>query len=182
MNKKVLEIEELVKVDSSNIDMVGYSGDTTYVQFKNGGIYCYPKTQRQEFEALSKAQSVGSHFAKTYRNKDQYAKLDNTELKVQEKDAIVDLGKLLHGQVVLRDVMGKHITLVNSWNMDKEEAILLVGCHADQIAVIGNGEVAKIKAHLPGCKLYWKEDNKEVTREEVLADKRLDEDLNDKEV
>lgn len=81
MNKQTLEISDLVKVESSNIDMVGYNGDTTYVQFKNGSVYSYPKTDRKEFEALAKAESVGSHFAKTYRGKQDYQKLEDTVLK-----------------------------------------------------------------------------------------------------
>lgn len=81
MNKQTLEITDLVKVESSNIDMVGYSGDTTYVQFKNGSIYSYPKTSREEFEELAQADSVGSHFSRTYRGKQDYAKLENAVLK-----------------------------------------------------------------------------------------------------
>lgn len=85
---KKIEISDLVKVESSNINMVGYNEDTTYVQFKNGSVYSYPKTTREEFEKLAGAQSVGSYFAKSYRNKEDYSKLEDTVLvkdtKVQD--------------------------------------------------------------------------------------------------
>lgn len=82
MNKKTIELQNLVAVQSSNIGMVGYdeANLTTYVQFKNGAIYSYPKTEPQEYEALSKANSVGSHFAKTYKSKQDFVKLEDVVL------------------------------------------------------------------------------------------------------
>lgn len=83
MNKKTIELQNLVAVQSSNIGMVGYDETnlTTYVQFKNGSVYSYPKTEPQEYEALSKANSVGSHFAKTYKSKQDFVKLEDVVLK-----------------------------------------------------------------------------------------------------
>src|SRR5690606_32277819 len=79
--KNTLEISDLVKVESSNIDMVGFNEDTTYVKFKNGSIYSYPKTGREEFEHLKEASSVGSYFSKTFKLKSNFSKLENVELK-----------------------------------------------------------------------------------------------------
>lgn len=87
MEKKTVELEHLVKVESSNIDMVGFKDDETYVMFKNGGIYKYSDTDINEFQDLATAKSVGGHFAKSYRLKPDYEKLENTELKKKKMTA-----------------------------------------------------------------------------------------------
>jgi hypothetical protein len=83
-----IEISEFVKVESSNINMVGFEKDTTYVQFKNGSIYSYPETSQEEFERLSQAKSVGKYFALTYRNKENYNKLEDTILMKREEEKV----------------------------------------------------------------------------------------------
>jgi hypothetical protein len=86
MSKK-LEISDLVKVESSNIDMVGFNEDTTYVQFKNGTIYSYPETGKVEFDMLVNAKSVGSQFARSYRSKENFSKLEkDVELVAMESE------------------------------------------------------------------------------------------------
>ncbi len=96
--KKTIEISDLVKVESSNINMVGFNDGTTYVKFNNGTIYSYPDTSREEFEALASAKSVGSHFSKTYRNKDEYLKLEESLVLVKDtklQDAVKVLTEAL---------------------------------------------------------------------------------------
>ncbi len=82
--KKTIEISDLVKVESSNISMVGFNDGTTYVQFNNGTIYSYPDTSREEFEALANAKSVGSQFSKTYRSKSEFLKLEESLVLVKD--------------------------------------------------------------------------------------------------
>lgn len=81
MDKKTLELDSLVKVKSSNIELVGYKDNSTYVTFKSGKCYVYPNTSVDEFEQLVKAESVGSHFAKSYRGKMEYSVLEDYVLK-----------------------------------------------------------------------------------------------------
>lgn len=93
---------------------------------------------------------------------------------------IVDKNHKLFGKVVLKDVMGKPITMVKAWNMDLEIATIYVVARADskssKCVVIRNTTtdakhpttVAVAKVHLPGCKLYFKESGKEVTKEDLV--------------
>jgi len=81
MNK--IEINSLTKVESSNIDIVGFDDNTTYVQFKNGSIYKYPDTSRDEYLSLINAKSVGKSFNIGYKQKD-FLKLEDTILTKKE--------------------------------------------------------------------------------------------------
>jgi hypothetical protein len=84
---KTIELKELSRVISSNIEAVGYQDNTTYVQFKNGSVYAYPDTDKTEYEELVKAESVGSHFSKTFRGKQDYSKLESTVLRAKKLNA-----------------------------------------------------------------------------------------------
>ena len=82
-----IEINELIKVESSNIDMIGFNGNTTYIQFKGGAIYSYPNTSEEEFNKLAYSKSVGGYFAQTYRHKKEFNKLEDIELVQIESKA-----------------------------------------------------------------------------------------------
>lgn len=97
MNKNKVELSDLIKVESSNIHMVGFNENTTYVEFKNGTIYSYPETTQKEFEDLVSSKSVGKHFHATYKLKNNYtnhgnsielAKMDNVNNTVKEKEKL----------------------------------------------------------------------------------------------
>lgn len=86
MKKKVIELDNLVDVESSNIKSVGYQNGTTYVLFKNEQLYSYPETDIEIFEELINAESVGKQFSKSYRKLEKFEKLDNTELKKKNEE------------------------------------------------------------------------------------------------
>ena len=99
------------------------------------------------------------------------------------KNAVVTAKSALGAQTMLTDKWRNVIPLAFEWNMDTETAGLFIGVYStsktdklaksNRVAVTGRsmrtGEVAKVFAHLPGCKLRWREDGKLVTREEVIA-------------
>jgi len=82
MNK--IRIEELRKVESSNLDLVGFDGDKTFVQFKNGKLYEYPNTTREEFLGLVNSDSPGEAFFKSYKSKQEFNLLEHTTLEQKE--------------------------------------------------------------------------------------------------
>jgi hypothetical protein len=55
---------ELIKVDSSNIDKLGYENETLYVLFKNGGLYKYNSVPLFHYQEIIKAESVGKYLNK----------------------------------------------------------------------------------------------------------------------
>lgn len=62
---------------SSQIESIGHSGDTLAVRFKNGGTeYRYSGVSAEQFAALQKAESLGSHFSKHIRSKIKGVKID----------------------------------------------------------------------------------------------------------
>lgn len=56
----------LEKVNSSNIDSIGYdsTSHTLTVKFHNGGTYHYDHVSPEKFEAFKNADSMGSHLHK----------------------------------------------------------------------------------------------------------------------
>lgn len=58
-------------VTSSNIEAIGYDPQTNTlgVRFKGGAEYQYPDISRQEYEDLKLAGSVGSHFHRHIRHR-----------------------------------------------------------------------------------------------------------------
>lgn len=50
-------------VESSNVASAGYCPDRKCIEvcFKNGGTYRYHDSTQEEFDALLKAKSIGSH-------------------------------------------------------------------------------------------------------------------------
>jgi len=58
-------------MESSNITKHGYCAETKTlgVEFKNGGVYHYPNVDAADYEALKKADSVGSHFHKQFKER-----------------------------------------------------------------------------------------------------------------
>lgn len=79
-NKNIIYVDKLSKVESSNIDLIGFDNGSTFIKFNNGNLYRYPNTTVEEFTALSEAESVGKEFFKSFKKKEEFALLDNTEL------------------------------------------------------------------------------------------------------
>lgn len=62
---------KLNPVKSSNLAAAGYdpASQTLRVQFSNGATWNYHGVSQADHDALLKAESIGSHFAKHVRNK-----------------------------------------------------------------------------------------------------------------
>ena len=65
------------KVESSTIKSIGYDEktQTLEVEFRPSSIYQYFEVEKQTFENLMKAESVGSYHAKVIRGKFLFKKL-----------------------------------------------------------------------------------------------------------
>ena len=68
---------EMIPVESSNIEAVGYDGDssTLQVEFKNGGTYQYFDVPEHIFEGLRDADSVGRYLASVIKGSYRYSKV-----------------------------------------------------------------------------------------------------------
>lgn len=84
MNK--VKVSDLRKVESSNLDLIAFDGDKTFIQFKNGKLYEYPNTTEEEFAALAQAPSVGKQFFKSYKHKTEFTQLEDTVLEQKKKE------------------------------------------------------------------------------------------------
>ncbi len=67
----------MVKVQSSNIDSVGFDGDNEelHVIFKNGGHYVYEKVASSIHSSMIAADSAGGFLAKNIKNKFKFRKI-----------------------------------------------------------------------------------------------------------
>lgn len=68
---------EMIKVDSSNVEAVGYDEDssTLQVEFKNGGMYQYFDVPEEVFIGLRDADSVGGYLASRIKGTYRYSKV-----------------------------------------------------------------------------------------------------------
>ena len=83
--KRTIKIQELIKVESSNIDMIGYDDNQIFVQFKGGGIYKYNKTDLDVFNEMKKSESVGKFLNTKIKNVYEFNKLEDVELTKKEQ-------------------------------------------------------------------------------------------------
>jgi len=67
---------EMIYVDSSNIEAIGYDDDTQelHVQFLSGGYYIYHNVPRGVFDELIYASSKGSYLNREIKGVYQYTK------------------------------------------------------------------------------------------------------------
>jgi len=82
-DKTVIIVDDLTKTESSNVASVAYqdSSKSTFVTFSNGGQYKYKGVEKEDFEALRDAESVGRHLRGVFLKKGfEYVKLEDTEL------------------------------------------------------------------------------------------------------
>lgn len=68
---------EMLHVNSSNINSVGYDTDnqTVHVNFLNGSTYTYQGVPEHEFRNLLTAASVGSYLHRHYKNVYPYSRI-----------------------------------------------------------------------------------------------------------
>lgn len=74
-------------VESSNIKAVGYDQEAKVleIEFKGGGLYQYDAVEREEFEALVGADSIGAFFHREIKPKKNCRKMRDAE-KTPAKD------------------------------------------------------------------------------------------------
>lgn len=72
-----MSMPEMIPVDSSNIESVGYdnASETVYVSFLNGSVYIYKGVPEYEFENLRDAPSVGSYLHRNFKNVYPYERI-----------------------------------------------------------------------------------------------------------
>ena len=97
MNK--VKVSDLRKVESSNLELIAFDGDKTFIKFKNGKLYEYPNTTEEEFTALAKAESVGKHFFKSYKHKTEFTLLEDTVLEQKKEETKLNTLELVNKQI-----------------------------------------------------------------------------------
>lgn len=65
---------DMIYVDSSNIEAIGYEDGELHVQFISGGHYIYHGVPRQVFDDLMNAPSKGSFLNREIKNVYQFTK------------------------------------------------------------------------------------------------------------
>jgi len=67
---------EMIYVDSSNVEAIGYDGDLQdlYVQFVSGGSYIYHGVPQEVFDELMSAPSKGSFLNRAVKGVYQFTK------------------------------------------------------------------------------------------------------------
>lgn len=67
---------EMIYVDSSNVETIGYDDDVQelHIQFVSGGRYIYHNVPRQIFDELMNAPSKGSFLNRQIKNVYQFTK------------------------------------------------------------------------------------------------------------
>lgn len=70
--------EEMIVVQSSNIESVGYDkvDQEVYVRFLNGSVYVYRGVPLHDFEGLRDAPSVGSYLHRNFKNVYAYERIE----------------------------------------------------------------------------------------------------------
>ena len=63
---------EFIKVESSNIDSLGWSDNVLAVKYKSGLIYTYANVPEDEFNKILSAKSKGKFMNESIKNKYQY--------------------------------------------------------------------------------------------------------------
>lgn len=84
--KKIL-VNDLAKVESSNINLVGFDGNKLYVQFKNGGLYSYSDVHSNDYNKLKEADSVGKFLNTHIKPNFEFEKLEDVTIELEKPAA-----------------------------------------------------------------------------------------------
>ena len=74
----------LAKVNSSNVEAVGYTNNNLLVKFKNGTMYQYSNVPQDLYESLLKAPSVGSFMNEKIKGWFDYVKVNPEDVEKAE--------------------------------------------------------------------------------------------------
>ncbi len=66
---------EMIPVESSNLESVGYEDGMLYITFQSSGTYVYYSVPVTVYEGLMNAPSKGKYFYNCIRDKYQYRKI-----------------------------------------------------------------------------------------------------------
>lgn len=82
-----INVSQLFLKESSYINTIAYSDKLkkTFIQFKGGKMFEYPDTTLEDFEVLSKAESVGKAFHGSYKLRTEFNELKDTVLHHDKK-------------------------------------------------------------------------------------------------
>lgn len=58
----------MISVDSSNLESVGYENGTLYIRFNSGGLYSYSNVSISVFNGLLATDSKGKYFDRNIKN------------------------------------------------------------------------------------------------------------------
>lgn len=69
---------KMIPVSSSNVESVGYdeANQIVYVRFLSGSLYIYKNVNRNEFDGLLNAPSVGSYLHRNLKNVYPYQRIE----------------------------------------------------------------------------------------------------------
>lgn len=71
---------------SKNIEAVGYEGGVLHVQFKGGRTYAYAGVPQETYDALTRADSVGSYFFSNVRNAFEATRLPDATAEADDEE------------------------------------------------------------------------------------------------
>jgi len=81
--KKVL-VNDLAKVESSNVNLIGFGENKLYVQFKNGGLYQYNNVMAEDYDRLKLSKSVGKFLNSEIKPNYEFEKLEDVTLELEK--------------------------------------------------------------------------------------------------
>lgn len=67
---------EYNKVESSNIEKIGYLNEDLYVGFKSGALYKYKNVPKEKFDEFLKAESKGRYMNEFKKNNYEYERVE----------------------------------------------------------------------------------------------------------
>ncbi len=73
-----MSMPDMINVQSSNLESVGYDQDNeiVYVRFLNGNVYIYKAVPQWEFENLMNAPSLGSYLNRNIKGAYPYERIE----------------------------------------------------------------------------------------------------------
>lgn len=73
-----MSIPEMISVESSNVDSVGYDAAkrVVYIRFKDNALYAYYDVPNNIFDELLKSNSVGAYLHKNIKGKFKYEQIE----------------------------------------------------------------------------------------------------------
>lgn len=68
---------KMIKVESSNVDAVGYENAVLVVRFVNGSVYSYSDVPEEVYDSMLNAESKGKYLCQKIKGKYDYCRLSD---------------------------------------------------------------------------------------------------------